>query len=364
MGFMNSSINLKMLTNEDEVYQNYKEEGNIERYYYPHQLKRIITKKKLPRCYSVKLKIIDLESIDLDIYKDCTINDKTVIKTVKEYGDNNSDFTKRVYVYWLNGKYLLLEGYRVYYVAKEVLKLKSIEVRVINYELNKKHDTRKSVLVEDSDQVENIPVAIDSREIAELMGVSHKTLLRKIEGSKDGKIKGIIPVLTNSQMEVSDYFIKSSYKDKQSKLRKCCLCTVKGVKMILDSTRNYNQKEELFKWYFENTDQEVSPILIDRDEVNFFNELEDVLKSFDIKGIKQYPILKYRIDYYIPQLNLAIEYDEGSHTGYTYEQHDGRQIRIEKELGCEFIRVSNKDTIGENIGLVLKEMIRLNKYIA
>lgn len=96
-----------------------------------------------------------------------------------------------------------------------------------------------------------------------------------------------------------------------------------------------------------------------RKEVDFLNQLEQALKPFDIKGEKQYHILSYRIDYYIPSLNIAIEYDENDHSNYTYEAHEGRQEEVEKELGCKFIRVSDKNSNEYNIGYVIKNIFNL-----
>lgn len=95
----------------------------------------------------------------------------------------------------------------------------------------------------------------------------------------------------------------------------------------------------------------------ERLEINFLNKLEEALKPFNIKGIRQYNVLTYRIDYYIPELKLAIEYDENDHKNYTYEQHELRQKQIEKELECRFIRVSDSKTDAYNIGVILQEII-------
>ena len=102
----------------------------------------------------------------------------------------------------------------------------------------------------------------------------------------------------------------------------------------------------------------------ERKEIIFLDKLEQVLNSFNIKGIRQYNIDKYRIDYYIPSLNIAIEYDENGHANYTYEQHEGRQKEIEKELGCKFIRVTDENSDEYNI-LYCYCMLRdeLHKYI-
>lgn len=69
-------------------------------------------------------------------------------------------------------------------------------------------------------------------------------------------------------------------------------------------------------------------------------------------------MLTYRIDYYIPSLNIAIEYDENNHKNYTYEQHELRQKLIERELGCKFIRVNDSNSDEYNIGQVIKGVIK------
>lgn len=54
---------------------------------------------------------------------------------------------------------------------------------------------------------------IDTREVAEMMGIEHKLILRKLEGTKDGKTKGIIPILNENNFVLVDYFIESTYVD-------------------------------------------------------------------------------------------------------------------------------------------------------
>lgn len=96
-----------------------------------------------------------------------------------------------------------------------------------------------------------------------------------------------------------------------------------------------------------------------REEIKFFDKLEEMFDTMNIqKGIKQYNVLdKYRIDYYMPEFRLAIEYDENGHSGYTYEQHEGRQEEIQNELCCDFIRLDNRDDIFVNIAKVFKGII-------
>ena len=68
---------------------------------------------------------------------------------------------------------------------------------------------------------------------------------------------------------------------------------------------------------------------------------EDIVKKL-FNGYtvhKQYPVFdgKYRLDWYVPELNIAIEFDENHHD-YKTEEDSTRQKEIEKELGCSFLR--------------------------
>lgn len=132
------------------------------------------------------------------------------------------------------------------------------------------------------------------------------------------------------------------------------LYTIEGCLLICSLSHSNNKlefSEFLLKVAKENKN---FVILSTRQKIDFIDDLEDALKHFNLTGIKQYNILSYRVDYYIPELKIAIEYDENEHKYYTYEQHENRQKQIEKELNCKFIRVSNKFSNGYNIGLILK----------
>ena len=71
---------------------------------------------------------------------------------------------------------------------------------------------------------------LDSREVAEMMEIEHYKLLRKIEGSTDRK--GYIQIITEAQMGLSEYFIKTSYKDASGKENKNYQITKKGCELI------------------------------------------------------------------------------------------------------------------------------------
>ena len=69
-------------------------------------------------------------------------------------------------------------------------------------------------------------MVIDTREVADMMGLEHWEILRKLEGTNSGK--GIIPILGDNNFVVTDYFIESTYTTGQNKTHKCYLCTKMG----------------------------------------------------------------------------------------------------------------------------------------
>lgn len=97
-----------------------------------------------------------------------------------------------------------------------------------------------------------------------------------------------------------------------------------------------------------------------RFEVSFGNMLIPILNEIGLDVKKQFVVDGYRIDFYIPKIKVAIEYDE--------EQHDyarnifadkQREEYIKNKLGCKFIRVSYKNNNATNVGIVLSKILKV-----
>ena len=101
-------------------------------------------------------------------------------------------------------------------------------------------------------------------------------------------------------------------------------------------------------------------VLNERFEISFFKLLKEALEEIDVKLIHQYYVSGYRIDFFIPEYNLAIEYDEEHHKLRTKEDKM-RERKISKEIGCKFIRCSYKDSNIKNLMKVLKETVLKQK---
>ena len=117
-------------------------------------------------------------------------------------------------------------------------------------------------LITTNEQGEPLPV-IDSREVARMMGKSHKEILRYLEGTVNSKnnVAGILPTLQGEQLTTTDYFIESSYRDAVNKKSKCYLCTRMGCDLL--ATRQIGEKGILFCAKY----------------VERFNEMEKELKN-------------------------------------------------------------------------------------
>ena len=98
----------------------------------------------------------------------------------------------------------------------------------------------------------------------------------------------------------------------------------------------------------------------ERLEISFFKLLKEALKEIDVKLIHQYYVSGYRIDFFIPEYNLAIEYDEDHHKLRTKEEKI-REKEIKKETGCKFIRCSYRDSNIKNLMKILKETVLKRK---
>ena len=66
---------------------------------------------------------------------------------------------------------------------------------------------------------------------------------------------------------------------------------------------------------------------------------------------EQSNVLSYYIDAYFPKYKLAIEVDQQGHNSRDIDYEIEKQKEIEKELGCEFIRI---DPAKENLIVLLR----------
>ena len=107
---------------------------------------------------------------------------------------------------------------------------------------------------------------------------------------------------------VEDCFIPNNVK-------KFALFTADGyVKLVKTFVfeNDYKKIEEVYK-FLDGKDNINLYLPKENSEILFKEMLEETLDELKIRVEHQYPAGKYRIDFFIPEYNLAIEYDESYH---------------------------------------------------
>ena len=76
----------------------------------------------------------------------------------------------------------------------------------------------------------------------------------------------------------------------------------------------------------------------------------------NLKFRRQYSILNYIVDFYCPELNLALEVDGDTHCNESARLYDASRTREIESLGVKIIRFTNND-IYENLDGVIETII-------
>lgn len=161
---------------------------------------------------------------------------------------------------------------------------------------------------------------ITTLEIAEMMGMEHGKLLRKLEGRQErGRhIKGYVEILNEAQMGVVDFFEKYTYKDGKGEIRPCYKVTKLGCEFL--ANKFTGEKGVLFTAKY----------------IKRFHEMEDMLKAV------AKPVLEdFENKSYTPKVPMVSDW---------YERNKGRMERMCNKSGnnrkylyhCILTRVSEK----------------------
>lgn len=142
------------------------------------------------------------------------------------------------------------------------------------------------------------------------------------------------------------------------------LFTATGYLKIVKSFQIRHDYEKLKKIYKllngkENINMYTSNI---PNELYFKESLFEAFKSLNIKVIHQFQIDIYRVDFYIPEYNVVIEYDEEYHKS-TYYQDILRENKIKEKINCSFIKCNAKDKDIKNIMKILNHIFMFKPKI-
>lgn len=173
--------------------------------------------------------------------------------------------------------------------------------------------------------IEYITTSVD---IAKKFDKRHDRVLRIIHNSLE------------RHPEIKNEFLKSYYLNIRKIPTPCYKITKKGNE-FLENKIKYNIRSARF-------------------EIKFSNELFDFCRYLNIKVLDQYVVNpNYRLDFYLPDFNIAIEYDEKEHEYPHQKQKDiERQKNVENILGCKFIRIKYTESVGESLARVIDIILK------
>ena len=193
------------------------------------------------------------------------------------------------------------------------------------------------------------------KDVAEVFGYKKPDAMYRILSEKD-KIR------INPQNNDSYKLVNSNDEIETNKnIKILLLLTTSGLATVINRCTNLTmEKKHSVIESFRSNGYNLNLIALSRDEIEFLDLLESVLEPFNYNCVRQYKCKNYKIDLYIEDLKVAVEYDENNHSNYSYESQEGRQKEIEESLGCRFIRVGDENSHAYNVGLVMKQLLVRN----
>jgi len=136
---------------------------------------------------------------------------------------------------------------------------------------------------------------------------------------------------------------------------------IDSIIAIVRGSRN-NKVPELYEFLLNiSCNREVLIRERSRDEIIFGESLKTILNNIS-NIIEQYQVVEYRIDFYLPEYNLAIEYNEKHHNSLFNKIKDQKRIEnIKKIIEAKFIIV---DQYEENKGInkIIQYIINQNVH--
>ncbi|WP_182006334.1 Rha family transcriptional regulator [Priestia aryabhattai] len=182
----------------------------------------------------------------------------------------------------------------------------------------------------------------DSLNIANQLNYEHKEILRRIR-----KVAKIMLIDVNSD---SDFIKKDLYINTQNKPQPYYkLSKVLTVEVLKTFNRVNRDKVKELLDNFKLVEPELSPKTIAENQ--FYNILSGLIGKENI--LRQFNVLNYFIDFYIPKINIFVEFDENYHKKNMIVHTDiERQDKILEfsrrsiNKDIEIIRVSEEDIYG------------------
>lgn len=173
--------------------------------------------------------------------------------------------------------------------------------------------------------------------------------------------KGINTLLVRNKHLKSEHFsVVTKVTAKDGKKHNMRLFNKYGICEIIslsESNISLERKRELI--------QKICPEFVStqtRKEIEFEEKAKRFLAPLHLTGKTQYGVPPYRIDFYIPEIKLAVEYDENEHKNYNKEKEKERESYLKDTLGCEIVRLSDKNSDEYNLGIIAKAIFNSARF--
>lgn len=131
----------------------------------------------------------------------------------------------------------------------------------------------------------------------------------------------------------------------------------KGVIRLIQKSKvkSLEYKTDFINWLISNNLISDSVIIETRKEIEFLSTLEKILKPMNYSLQQQLVDGAYKLDGYISELDLVIEYDENGHKHYDQAKERIREAYIKNKYK-HLIRVTDKTDLYTNIGIVMNKI--------
>ena len=152
-------------------------------------------------------------------------------------------------------------------------------------------------------------------------------------------------VLKNAEISTVEYYEQT-------------FINITGLKKMVSMCHSKN-KIRFINWLKENNFVQYDEVFASTtSEEIFMNNLEKIFSYMNLSIERQKIDNNYRLDGYIPELDIVIEYDENGHAHYNSEKEYEREMYIKNKYS-HIVRVNDFSDVLDNVGIVVNKIFEI-----
>ena len=133
---------------------------------------------------------------------------------------------------------------------------------------------------------------------------------------------------------------------------------ITGLKKMISMCHSKN-KIRFINWLKENNFVQYDEVFASTtSEEIFMNNLEKIFSYMNLSIERQKIDNNYRLDGYIPEIDVVIEYDENGHAHYNSEKEYEREMYIKNKYS-HIVRVNDFSDVLDNVGIVVNKIFEI-----